>query len=208
MANDTRLSYRVFGTPGAERLVVLVGMGIAVTLDPHPAETAARDICVLAVALAGGEVLDPGTFGSETPAESTAKSLADLIHESLSAIQTARGGDQTRTAAIVAYRDGVDVALRAAIALGNTVDSVALVAAGAPLAPLDRDDFGSLLGAVSAQTLILNGVGEDSAGEEAALWYEDHLAAARAEMVPVEHALTLPAVWGRVLAHVAPGTER
>ncbi|MCR2762378.1 hypothetical protein NQ152_02525 [Microbacterium sp. zg.B48] len=208
MPNDTRLSYRVFGTPGAERLVVLVGRGIAVTLDPHPTETAARDICVLAVALAGGEILDSGTYGSETPAESTASSLADLIHESLAAIQSARGGAVVRTAAVVAYRDGVDVALRAAVGLGSTVDSAALVAVAAPAAPLDRDDFGSLLGAVSAQTLILNGVGERSAGEADALWYQDQMPAARAEMVPVRNALTLPAVWGRVLAHVAPGTER
>src|SRR5215207_6560885 len=73
--DDTRLTYRVFGAPGARRLVVLVGSGMAMALDPLPAETAAYDICVLAIALTDAEILDPGGYGSETPAEHTSDSL-------------------------------------------------------------------------------------------------------------------------------------
>ena len=83
MIDDTRLTHSVFGTPGGERLVVLVGTGIAVTADPLPAETASRNVCVLAVALERAALEDPGTFGSETPAEQTAALLADLIRDSL-----------------------------------------------------------------------------------------------------------------------------
>ena len=208
MTADTHLTHRVFGTPGSDRLVVLVGTGIAVAVDPLPAETAARDICVLAVALGAGAMEDPGGHGSETPAEQTAEWLADLVRETLEETRArSHEGDALR-AGIVAYRDAVDVALRAAVHLGESIDRLALVAVAAPEQPLDRDDLGALMGGVSAKTLVLNGQRDELAAAAAAAWYQKHLGSARIEMVPDEESLSLAAVWGRVLSHVAPRTKR
>jgi hypothetical protein len=198
----------VFGTPGSDRLVVLIGTGIAVAVDPLPAETAARDICVLAVALGADTMEDPGGYGSETPAEQTAQWLADLVQATLEETRAASPAGDALTTGIVAYRDAVDVALRAAVQLGDAVDRLALVAVGAPEQPLDRDDLGVLIGGVTAETLVLNGQNDETADAAAAAWYREHLAAVTIEMVPDESALSLPAVWGRVLSHVAPRTRR
>jgi pimeloyl-ACP methyl ester carboxylesterase len=188
--------------------VVLVGTGIAVAVDPLPSETAARDICVLAVALGAGTMDDPGGYGSETPAEQTAEWLADLIRETLEETRTqSHAGDALR-AGVVAYRDAVDVALRAAVHLGDSIDRLALVAVAAPEQPLDRDDLGALIEGVSAKTLVLNGQHDELAAAAAAAWYQKHLGSARIEMVPDEASLSLAAVWGRVLSHVAPRTKR
>lgn len=205
MPADSRLSHRVFGTPGSERLVVLVGTGIAVAVDPLPAETAARDICVLAVALGAATMEDPGGFGSETPAEQTAAWLADLVRATLAEIGGPSKPAGGVSAGIVAYRDVVDVALRAAVDLGDAVDRLALVSVAAPGQPLDRDDLGALIGGLTAQTLVVSGRGDQKAATAAA-WYQEHLASTRTETVPDE--ASLAAVWGLVLAHVAPGTER
>ncbi len=99
----------------------------------------------------------------------------------------------------------MDVALRAAVDLGDAVDRLALVAVAAPEEPLDRDDLGALIGGVTAKTLVLNGQA-DSRPQRRGTWYEEHLGSARTEMVPDD--ATLAAVWGRVLSHVAPRTER
>jgi hypothetical protein len=205
---DTRLTHRVFGTPGSDRLVVLVGTGIAVGVDPLPSETAARDICVLAVALGAGTMEDPGGHGSETPAEQTAEWLADLVRVTLEEIRADSRTEHPLTAGIVAYRDAVDVALRAAVHLGDSIDRLALVAVATPEQPLDRDALGALIEGVSAETLVLNGQREETAAAAAAAWYQEHLGAARIEMVPDEASLSLAAVWGRVLSHVAPRTKR
>ena len=106
------------------------------------------------------------------------------------------------------YREGADVALRAAVELGDTIDRLALVAVAAPAEPLDRDDLGALIEGVTAKTLIMNGRQDKTAAAAAAGWYKDHLVSARVEMVPAESALSLSAVWGRVLSHAAPGTMR
>ena len=208
MDDDARRTYRVFGTPGSERLVVLVGTGIAVAVDPLPAETAARDVCVLAVALDGAAMEDPGGYGSETPAEQTAAWLVELIRESLEATRSEADADRPLTAGIVAYRGAADVALRAAVALGDTVDRFALVAVEAPDTPLGKDEIGILIGGISAETLIMNGQGDEPAANAAAGWYRTHLESARVEMVPGDRPLSLPVIWGRVLAHVAPTTAR
>ena len=206
MAADPRLSHRVFGTPGSGRLVVLVGAGIGVALDPLPAETAARDICVLAVALGDATMEDPGGYGSETPAEQTADWLVQLIRQTLGATATgARTTGSTPTTGVVVYGRAVDVALRAVVELGETVDRLALIGVAAPERPLDRDD---LIESVSAQTLIMNGQRVEGAAAAAAAWYKDHLTSARVEMVPGESELSLSTVWGRVLSHVAPRTKR
>lgn len=202
MAADSRLSHRVFGTPGSERLVVLVGTGVG--LDPLPAETATRDICVLAVTLGDATMEDPGGYGSETPAEQTASWLVGLIRQTLAAIET----DRALTAGIVVYGRAADVALRAAVQLGDTIDRLALVDVPAPDQPLDRDDLGELIAGVTAKALILNGLRDEVAAAAAARWYKDHLSTARVEMVPGVAALSLSDVWARTLSHVAPRTQR
>jgi len=207
VAADSRLSHHIFGTPGSARLVVLVGAGIGVALDPLPVETAARDICVLAVALGDATMEDPGGYGSETPAEQTASWLAQLIGQTLA--QTAAESEQTAmTAGVVIYGRAVDVALRAVVELGDAVDRLALIGIAAPQQPLDRDDLGALIDGVNAKTLIMNGQRVEGAAAAAAAWYRDHLPSARVEMVPDASELSLSAVWGRVLSHVAPGTIR
>ena len=113
MSDDTSVSFRTFGTPGAERLVMLVGTPIAVSLDPLPTETAARDICVLALAVEGAAIEDPGTFGSETPAEQTASSLVGLIRASLETLRPRLDAGTPLTVGLVAYREAADVALHA-----------------------------------------------------------------------------------------------
>lgn len=207
MIDDTQLSYRVFGSPGADRLVVLVGTGMAVVNDPHPAETVTRDVCVLAVALDGSAIEDPGAFGSETPAEQTGTVLEELIRQNLALMTVERAEDALR-AGIIAYRDGADVALRAAVALGETVDRVALVAVATPDQPLDRDDFGVLIGDATAETLILNGAHHESAAEPAAQWYADRLPSATVQIIDGQGELTLSDVWAQVLDFVAPGAHR
>ena len=208
MPADTRLTHRVFGTPGSERLVVIVGTGKAVAVDPLPAETAARDICVLAVALGAGTMEDPGGYGSETPAEQTADWLAELIRDTLAEIRMQPSAAGLLTVGVVAYRHAVDVALRTVVQLGETVDRLALVAVAAPEQPIDRDDLGALIQSVTARTLVMNGQRDEAAAAGAATWYREHLESARVEMMPADVTMSLTAVWGRVLSHVAPGTKR
>jgi hypothetical protein len=204
VAADSALSHCIFGTPGAERLVVLVGAGSGAPLDPLPAETAARDICVLAVTLGDATMEDPGGFGSETPAEQTAAWLARLIRQTLVEIDA----EGATTTGVVVYGRAVDVALRAVVDLGERVDRLALINVAAPEQPLDRDDLGALIEGVSAKALIMNGQHVEAAAAAAAAWYKDHLGSARVEMVPGVSELSLSAVWARALSHVAPRTKR
>jgi hypothetical protein len=209
VAGDTELSFRIFGTPGARRLIVVVGAGDTATIDPSPALTAERNIRILGVALTGAAIDDPGTFGSETPAEQTATALADLIREQLSADGDGDGrADAGTTVGLLAYRAAGDVALRAAATLGDVVDRLALVAVPLPPGPLDRDDLGGLITGISAKALIMNGQQDPTASSAAASWFKDHLPAARVEMVPDSVALSITDVWDRVLSHLAPGTKR
>jgi hypothetical protein len=204
VAADSALSHRIFGTPGAARLVVLVAAGSGAPLDPLPAETAARDICVLAVTLGDATMEDPGGFGSETPAEQTAAWLARLIRQTLGEIDA----EGATTTGVIVYGRAVDVALRAVIDLGESADRLVLIGVAAPEQPLDRDDLGALIEGVSAKTLIMNGQHVEGAAAAAAAWYKDHLGSARVEMVPGASELSLSAVWGRALSHAAPRTKR
>lgn len=200
MAADAFLQHRVFGSPGADRLVVLVGTEEGVAADPRPVETAARHITVLAVGLGEESIIDPGGYGGQTPAEQTADWLAALTRQTLGAMES----PEARTAGIVIYGPVVDVALRAAALLGAAVDRLALVGVAAPAQPLDRDDLGELIGAVTAEALILN----DRTAAEAAAWYAAHLGEARVELIAEPPPLALSAVWGRALMHVAPDAGR
>jgi pimeloyl-ACP methyl ester carboxylesterase len=203
--DETRLTYRVFGTPGASRLVVLVGSGMAVAVDPSPAETAAYDVCILAVTLTDSEIVDPGGYGSETPAEQTAASLVELVGKTLLTDQFEDGATTPRAGMII-YRHAADVGLRAASTLGATIDRLVLVAVPAPEQPLGRDDLGALLEPLTAPTLILNGEGDEPAAD--ASWYAQRLAAARVAIVPEGPELSLAAVWGQALSHAAPGASK
>jgi hypothetical protein len=198
----SRLSHRSFGTPGAERLVVLVGTGAGVANDPLPRETLAHDIRVLAVTLEGAAVARSGVYGSETPVEQTATLLASLIREML---EPAAPGNGPSTAGLVAYGDASEVALHAVALLGDTIDRIALVAAAPPEQRLDRSDLGAVIAGVTAETRVFDGWGDDGV---AAAWYESHLSGAKIEATDGEDPMTLRAVWRRVLSHVAPGMER
>jgi hypothetical protein len=205
---DSRRSHRIFGTPGSERLIVLVGTGVAVSSDPLPAATSSYDVCVLAVSLDGEAVEDSGVFGGETPVEQASAWLVDLINASLEPTPAAAEEEALPPVAIVAYRDAVNVALGAAVLLGDAVDRLALIAVAPPPEPLDRDDLAALITTLRVDTLIMNGQNDDPAGADAAAWYRDHLATAHVEMVADEGPLSLSAVWARTLAHLAPDSVR
>lgn len=200
MAAESRLSHRVFGSPGADRLVVLVGTGVGVSMDPRPAETAARHVTVLAVSLGEAAMRDPGGYGGETPAEQTADWLVALTRQTLAAM----GTTADRSAGVVVYGPAMDVAVRAAAVLGDQVDRLALVAAVTPEQPLDRDDLGVLIGRITAEAIIIN----DNSAAESASWYAERLVGARIELVAEAPPLPLSAVWGRALSHVAPRAGR
>jgi hypothetical protein len=203
--DETRLTYRVFGTPGARRLVVLIGSGMAVAVDPLPAETAAYDVCILAVALTDSEILDPGGYGSETPAEQTAASLVELVGKTLDTEQF-DDGSAAPSAGMIIYRHAADVGLRAASALGPRVDRLVLVAVPTPDQPLDQDDLGALLEPLSAPTLILNGEGDEAGA--AASWYAQRLPSAEVAVVADGSELSLAAVWRQALSYAAPTASK
>jgi pimeloyl-ACP methyl ester carboxylesterase len=186
--------------PGASRLVVLVGVGISMAVDPLPPVTSGRDIRVLAVGLDGAAIDDPGAHGGETPAESAAATLAARIREELD--------DAVATAGLVAYRGAGDVALRATVLLEDSIDRLVLVAVPAPGTPLDKDELGRTLESLTAKTLILNGQQDPAAAAADARWYKERIGSSRVEVVPGEGALPLPDVWDRALSHTAPGAKR
>jgi hypothetical protein len=163
---------------------------------------------VLAVTLGDATMEDPGGYGSETPAEQTAGWLVALVRQTLDAIRSEERTAQPPNAGIIVYGRAADVGLRAVVELGETIDRLALVAVASPDQPLDRDDLGALIAGVSAKTLILNGQRDEIAAAAAADWYRSHLISARVEMVPGDAALSLSAVWGRALSHVAPRAKR
>ncbi|MDQ1583776.1 MAG: hypothetical protein QOF36_1830 [Microbacteriaceae bacterium] len=68
-------------------------------------------------------------------------------------------------------------------------------------------DWGFDLDDVQAKTLLLYGDADAIAGHAHAAWYHGQLADSRIEMAPgAGHLLVIP-LWGRVLAHLAPGAK-
>ncbi|MFF2052920.1 alpha/beta fold hydrolase [Leifsonia sp. NPDC058194] len=63
-------------------------------------------------------------------------------------------------------------------------------------------------GDVRAKTLIVGGQGDAIAGNAHAAWYQKAVPDARMEMVPGTGHLVIVPAWGRVLAHLAPGSMR
>ncbi|KQM38356.1 hypothetical protein [Microbacterium sp. Leaf203] len=200
---DGELGYRSFGTPGAPRAVFVLRTGDIATTDPDARVTSGFDVRIVAVGLDAPELEDPPVFGGQTPAGLTVEALKALLE------REAPGA----TVGVVGERAAGPIALYLAAAMGGVVDRVAIVGVESPSDPLSRDLRTPLLDELAAEVLVVVG-GDGPAGRSDATWYVDRLRAGTAEVVhpdqtgSVDGQVTLTSVWSRVLAHVAPGTER
>lgn len=200
---DGELEYRSFGTPGAPRAVVVLRTGDISTIDPDVRVTSSFDVRIVAIGLDAPELENPPAFGGQTPAGLTVGALEDLL---------AREAPGTRVG-LVGERSAGPIAIHLAAAMGGTVDRLAIVGVESPSDPLSRDLHTPLLDEVTADTLIVVG-GEGPATVRDAEWYAGRIARARVDVIDAEELdtingqVTLTAVWGSVLAHVAPGAER
>ncbi|GAA1940594.1 hypothetical protein GCM10009775_35610 [Microbacterium aoyamense] len=196
------LDAATFGVPGARRTIVVLRHGATATSDPGPADTARRDVRVLAVGLSEAELDDPAAYRGETPAETAAASVIDLI----------RAQAPDASVALVGVGAVAAVASRIVAESPGLVDRLVLVAAPLPETAAQRDLAEELLETVTAKTLILNAQKDPDAAAAAASWHRDHLPDVRVEMVPLTRAgdprLSLGDVWTRVLSFCAPGTAR
>jgi pimeloyl-ACP methyl ester carboxylesterase len=195
---DSEIDYRVVGTPGATRTVVVLRTGALATSDPGPEETAGRDVCVVLVHLDGPELEDPPAFGGETPAASTISELRAIVDELTGA----------SSFAVVGERDAGALAIALAADLGDRVDMLALVSVPVPEGALDRDLAEEVVARVSARTLLIGAI-----DDAACRFYGRALPSARVDEVDASQ-LTSPDgevglvdVWPRVLAHCL-GIER
>ena len=102
---------------------------------------------------------------------------------------------------MIGWSDGGYAALELAAAHPDDVDRLVLVAVPAP------DDRGPPpeLALVSAKTLLLFGNADPRTGSAHARWWKSQLPGARLEMVPGGGHDLLGPMWGRILAHAAPG---
>ena len=177
--------------------------GATAMLDPDPGATTSRDVRVLVIGLALAALDDPAAYGGETPAESTAASLVDLV----------RSEAPDSPVGLVGIGATGSLAILVAAQLGDRVDRMALVAVPEPDGPLDRDDAEETMAQVTAKTLIMNGQQDPDAAAAAARWHHDHLPGSRVEMVPAasvpgaDGRLALSDVWQRTLSHLAPGAK-
>ncbi|WP_150958923.1 hypothetical protein [Microbacterium testaceum] len=200
---DGELGYRSFGTPGAPRAVFVLRTGDIATTDPDARVTSGFDVRIVAVGLDAPELEDPPVFGGQTPAGLTVEALKALLE------REAPGA----TVGVVGERSAGPIALYLAAAMGEVVDRVAIVGVQSPTDALSRDLRTPLLDDLAADVLVVVG-GEGPAGHGDAAWYVDRLRSGTAEIVhpdeigSVNGEVTLTSVWARVLAHVAPGTER
>ncbi|MFF7683694.1 hypothetical protein ACFZA2_13140 [Microbacterium sp. NPDC007973] len=200
---DGELGYRSFGTPGAPRVVVVLRTGDVATTDPDARVTSTFDVRVVAVGLDAPELEDPPVFGGQTPAGLTVEALRALLD------REAPGA----TVGLVGERSAGPIAIYLAAAMGPVVDRLAIVGVESPVDPLSRDLRTPLLDHLDAEALVIVG-GEGPADADDAQWYVDRMRVAEMEVVPADEIgsvnghVTLTSVWERVLAHVAPGTER
>ncbi len=158
---------------------------------------------IVAVGLDAPELEDPPVFGGQTPAGLTVDALRALLEREAPG---ARVG-------LVGERSAGPIAIYLAAAMGPVVDRLAIVGVRSPSDPLSRDLRTPLLDHLDAEVLVV--VGGDGPAESAdADWYAERMRCARAEVVPTDEItsvnghITLTSVWDRVLAHVAPDTER
>lgn len=200
---DGELGYRSFGTPGAPRAVFVLRTGDVATTDPDAGVTSAFDVRVVAVGLDAPELEDPPVFGGQTPAGLTVEALRALME------REAPGA----TVGLVGERSAGPIAIYLAAAMGPIVDRLAIVGVQSPSDPLSRDLRTPLLDHLEAEVLVIVG-GDGPADTDDAGWYTERMRSAEAEVVPADEIasvnghVTLTSVWERVLAHVAPGTER
>ncbi|MET0813340.1 MAG: hypothetical protein ABWY03_09805 [Microbacterium sp.] len=196
------LDAATFGAPGATRTIVVLRHGATAKSDPGPAETARRDVRVLAVGLSEAELDDPAAYRGETPAETAAASIIELI----------RSQSPDAAVALVGVGAVGAVASRVVAESPGLVDRLVLVGVPLPDTAAERDLAQELLETVTAKTLILNGQKDPDAASAAASWHHDHIPGSRVEMVPLtrdgDPRLALGDVWERVLSHGAPGTGR
>lgn len=194
--------HRSFGSPGAERTIVLLRAGASALTDPQPSVTAHRDVRIVAVGLGVDDIDDPAAYRGTTPAEATADALLRLVDEQR----------HERPVGLVGVRSAGELAIRVAAALGETVDRLVLVAVPRPETELGGDELAERLAGIGAKTLLLNGNADPEASLAAATWYRQHLPSSRVEMIPKTNdpglRLELSDVWERVLSHLAPGTKR
>lgn len=200
---DGELEYRSFGTPGAPRAVVVLRTGDVSTIDPDTRVTSGFDVRIVAVGLDAPELEDPPAFGGQTPAGLTLDALRGLLERE--APGTPVG--------LVGERSAGPIAIHLAAVMGSVVDRLAIVGVESPSDPLSRDLHTPLLDEVVADTLVVVG-GDGPAGVHDGEWYARRIREARLEVVhgddldTINGHVTLAAVWGSVLAHVAPGAER
>lgn len=201
-APGAEYEHRSFGSPGAERTVILLRAGASALTDPQPTVTAHRDVRIVAVGLGVDDIDDPAAYRGTTPAEATADAIVRLVEDQ-------RHG---RPVGLVGVRAAGELAILVAAQLGEAVDRLVLVAVPSPESELGGDEAGELLERIAAQTLLLNGNADPGASLAAATWFHRRLPSSRIEMVPEtsdpEHRLELGDVWERVLSHLAPGTKR
>ncbi|WP_349428024.1 hypothetical protein [Microbacterium sp. LWS13-1.2] len=201
-APDAAYEHRSFGAPGAERAVFLLRGGVSALSDPLPDATTRRDARVVAIGLTVDDIDDPVAYRGTTPAEATARRIAQFVTE--------ERGD--RPVGLVGVATAGEVAIQVAAILGADVDRLALLAVPRPESELGRHEVAELLERIPAKTLLMNAREDPDAANAAARWFAERLASARVEMVPQtsdpESRLVLGEVWERVLSHVAPGTIR
>src|SRR5688500_5562172 len=80
-APDAAYEHRSFGAPGAERTVFLLRGGASALSDPLPDATMRRDARVVAIGLTVDDVDDPVAYRGTTPAEATARRIAQFVTE-------------------------------------------------------------------------------------------------------------------------------
>ena len=196
------LEFRSFGTPGAERTVVLLRLGGVTIDDPLPSATVRHDIRVLAIGLTVDDLDDPAAYRGQSPAETSTISVISLID--------AHAPDAV--VGLVGVGAAGNVAVRVAAAHGGRVDRLALVGVPAPETPAERDLEADVLRALGAKTLVVGGENDPDAGPDAASFYGDLLPDADVELTPPrrpgDDRLALADVWSRVLDHCAPQTLR
>jgi len=106
-----------------------------------------------------------------------------------------------RPAAIIGWSEGGYEALRLAATHAGEVDRLVLVAVPAP----DDRQPPPGISVLSAKTLLLFGNADPRTGSAHGRWWQRHLPSARLEMVPGGGHDLLESMWGRILAHAAPG---
>ena len=196
------LEFRSFGTPGAERTVVLLRLGGVTVDDPLPSATARHDIRVLAIGLTADDLDDPAAYRGQSPAETSMISVIGLID----------AHSHDAVVGLVGVGGAGGVAVRVAAAHAERIDRLALVGVPAPETPAARDLEADVLRELPAKTLILNGTHDPDAASSAASFYGALVPDAGVELVPPrgdgDDRLALADVWDRVLAHCAPQTRR